>query len=90
MDESDVDTYRQEVLEGDFRRIPGAVRASAGLGTSGDDIEALLTAVADLAGGAPPPVPYDQDGATGDYFPVTDEPGWRHAARELGTACARG
>jgi selenocysteine lyase/cysteine desulfurase len=90
MDESDVDTYRQEVLEGDFRRIPGAVRASAGLGTSGDDIEALLTAVADLAGGAPPPVPYDQDRATGDYFPVTDEPGWRHAARELGTACARG
>jgi selenocysteine lyase/cysteine desulfurase len=90
MDESDVDTYRQEVLEGDFRRIPGAVRASAGLGTSGDDIEALLTAVADLAGGATPPVPYDQDRATGDYFPVTDEPGWRHAARELGTACARG
>jgi len=90
MDESDVDTYRREVLEGDFRRIPGAVRASAGLGTSGDDIDVLLAAVAELAGGAPSPVPYDQDRATGDYFPVTDEPGWRHAAHELGTACSRG
>ena len=39
---------------------------------------------------APPPVPYEQDAATGDFFPVTDEPGWRHAARELGTACSRG
>ncbi len=90
MDEADVDAYRSEVLAGDHRRIPGAVRASAGLGTSGDDIEALLAAVADLAHGAPPPVPYEQDAATGDYFPVTDEPGWRHAARELGAACSRG
>jgi selenocysteine lyase/cysteine desulfurase len=90
MDEADVDTYRREVLAGDHRGIPGAVRASAGLGTSGDDIEALLGAVADLADGAPPPVPYEQDAATGDYFPVTDDPGWRHAARELGTACSRG
>jgi selenocysteine lyase/cysteine desulfurase len=90
MDETDVDTYRREVLAGDHRGIPGAVRASAGLGTSGDDIEALLGAVADLANGAPPPVPYEQDAATGDYFPVTDEPGWRHAARELGAACSRG
>ena len=90
MDEADVDTYRREVLAGDHRGIPGAVRASAGLGTSGEDIEALLAAVADLADGAPPPVPYEQDTATGDYFPVTDEPGWRHAARELGAACSRG
>ena len=90
MDEADVDAYRREVLSGDHRGIPGAVRASAGLGTSGDDIEALLGAVADLAAGAPPPVPYEQDAATGDYFPVTDEPGWSHAASELGAACSRG
>ena len=61
MSDADVDAYRAEVLRGDHRRIPGAVRASAGLGTSGRDIEALLAAVADLAGGAPPPVPYEQD-----------------------------
>jgi selenocysteine lyase/cysteine desulfurase len=90
MDESDVEAYRRDVLLGDHRRIPGAVRASAGLGTSGDDIEALLTAVAELAGGAPAPVPYEQDTATGDFFPVTDEPGWRNAAQELGAACSRG
>ena len=49
-------------------------------GTSGSDIDALLAAVAELAGGAPPPVPYEQEPATGDFFPVTDEPGWRDAA----------
>ena len=90
MGAADVDAYRTEVLNGDHRGIPGAVRASAGLGTSGDDIEALLAAVAELAGGAPPLVPYEQDTATGDFFPVTDEPGWRHAAQELGAACSRG
>ena len=90
MDEADVDAYRREVLQGDHRAVPGAVRASAGLGTSGEDIETLLTAVAELAGGAPPPVPYAQDTATGDFFPVTDEPGWRDAAQELGAACSRG
>ena len=90
MDEADVDAYRREVLRGDHRGVPGAVRASAGLGTSGEDVDALLAAVAELAGGAPPPVPYVQDTATGDYFPVTDEPGWRHAALELGAACSRG
>ena len=75
MDTGDVDAYRSEVLAGDHRAVPGAVRASCGLGTSGDDVDALLAAVADLAAGMPPPVPYVQDTATGDYFPVTDEPG---------------
>ena len=87
---SDRRIFGREVLEGDLRGIPGAVRASAGLGTSGGDIDALLAALSDLAGGAPPPVPYEQDAGTGDYFPVTDEPGWRHAAHELGAACSRG
>ena len=90
MDLDAVDSYRSEVLRGDHRGIPGAVRASAGLGTSGADIDALLSAVAELADGAPPPVAYEQDRATGDFFPVTDEPGWRGAARELGAACSRG
>ena len=90
MDAASVDAYRSEVLAGDHRGIPGAVRASAGLGTSGDDIEALLVAVAELAGGSAPPVPYEQDPGTGDFFPVTDEPGWRNAAQELGAACSRG
>jgi selenocysteine lyase/cysteine desulfurase len=90
MDDADVDAYRRDVLQGDHRAIPGAVRASAGLGTSRDDIEALLTAVSALAGGAPAPVPYLQNTTTGDFFPETDEPGWRNAAHELGAACSRG
>lgn len=88
--DTEVDAYRNEVLGGDHRSVPGAVRASAGLGTSGDDIDTLLSAVADLAGGSPTPVPYRQDVSTGDFFPVTDQPGWKDAAGELGAACARG
>jgi selenocysteine lyase/cysteine desulfurase len=90
LDDVAVDAYRNEVLRGDHRSVPGAVRASAGLGTSGEEIDGLLAAVADLAGGRPEPVAYQQDLGTGDYFPVTDLPGWRDAARELGASCARG
>ena len=85
-----VHDYRDEVLRGDHRNVPGAVRASAGLGTSGADVDALVGAVADLAGGLAPPVPYEQDRATGDYFPVTDQPGWKGAVDEPGAACSRG
>jgi selenocysteine lyase/cysteine desulfurase len=87
---SEVDAYRSEVLQGDHRHVPGAVRASAGLGTSGHDIDQLVAALEVLASGAPSPVPYEQDSATGDFFPVTEQAGWRYAASELGAACARG
>ena len=90
LDDRRVAAYRSEVLRGDHGNIPGAVRASAGLGSSGEDIDTLLRAVADLAGGRPPPVPYRQDPSTGDYFPVTDQPEWRDAASEPGAACSRG
>ncbi|HEX3980244.1 MAG TPA: aminotransferase class V-fold PLP-dependent enzyme, partial [Acidimicrobiales bacterium] len=85
-----VGAYRDEVLRGDHRNVPGAVRASAGLGTSGEDIDALVAAVADLAGGAPSLAPYEQDPTTGDYFPVTDRAGWTDAGHEPGAACSRG
>jgi selenocysteine lyase/cysteine desulfurase len=88
--DTEVDAYRSEVLQGDHRHVPGAVRASAGLGTSGQDIDNLLAAVEELAAGAPAPVPYQQDPATGDFFPVTDQDGWRDAILEPGAACARG
>ncbi len=88
--DDDVDAYRTEVLRGDHRNVPGAVRASAGLGTSDQDLDTLLAAVGELAAGAPPPVPYRQDPRTGDYFPVTDARGWSDAESEQGAACARG
>jgi hypothetical protein len=86
----EVEAYRSGVLRGDHRLIPGAVRASAGLGTSGRDIDALVAAVNDLAGGVPAPVPYVQDTASGDYFPVTEQDGWRDAAHISGAACSQG
>jgi selenocysteine lyase/cysteine desulfurase len=88
--EDEVNAYRGDVLQGDHRSMPGAVRASAGLGTSGQDIDVMLEAVADVAGGKPLPVPYHQDRATGDFFPETGLPAWRDAPFELGAACARG
>lgn len=85
-----VAAYRADVLSGDRRRMPGAVRASAGLNTSLADIDRLLAAVADIAGGRPAPVPYTQDAATGDYWPEGDAPGWSATDRAVGASCARG
>ena len=52
-----VDRARAAVRRGDRSAIPGAVRASCGLGTSGDDVDALLDALRVLAAGEPTPVP---------------------------------
>ncbi|TML16278.1 MAG: aminotransferase class V-fold PLP-dependent enzyme [Actinobacteria bacterium] len=52
-----VDQYRDDVRRGDRRRLPGAVRASADLSTTTDDIDRLLAAVAIVADdGSPAPV----------------------------------
>jgi len=60
---------RGQTRRGDRRAVPGAVRASAGINMTGDDVQRLLAAVADVAAGAPP-VPYRQDPSTGDFFPA--------------------
>ena len=75
---------------GDKGAIPGAVRASCGLGTSDDDVEALLEALRALTAGVPAPVTYVQDGVTGDFWPEGDAAGWSAADRPAGAACARG
>lgn len=82
---------RAQVLQGDRRLFPGAVRASCGLGTTAGDVDAFLAAVADLAAGRPTPVPYEQDRVTGDYWPSTDDHrAWAAQGRRAGAACARG
>ncbi len=86
----EVADYRADVLIGNRRRMPGAVRASAGIATSIEDIDRFLDAVARIAGGESPPVPYDQDEHTGDFWPDSDDPAWSSAGRRLGAACARG
>ena len=87
---AEVADYREAVLAGDRRTIPGAVRASAGLSTSSADIDRLISAVAAIASGDPAPVAYHQDPVTGDYWPASDEPGWTAQERSEGAPCARG
>jgi len=64
----DVHSYRDQVRRGDRRTMPGAVRASAGINISEQDVTRLLDAIARIAA-TPPPVRYHQDRDTGDYFP---------------------
>ena len=58
---------RGQASRADRRTVPGAVRASAGINITGDDVQRLLAAVAGVAAGDPP-VPYRQDPSTGDFF----------------------
>jgi selenocysteine lyase/cysteine desulfurase len=87
---AEVSSYRDAVLAGDRRTIPGAIRASGGLSTSVADVDRLVGAVQQIASGAPAPVTYEQDPGTGDFWPVTAVPGWTAEERGHGTPCARG
>ena len=86
----EVSSYREAVLRHDRRDMPGAVRASAGLSTSAEDVDRLVRAVADIAGGRSAPVAYVQDPYTGDYWPEGSAPGWTADDRAVGASCARG
>ncbi len=61
--------HRRAVRAGDRRHLPGAVRASAGINTTADDIDRFLGAVAAIAADQPSPVAYRQEPSTGDYGP---------------------
>lgn len=90
LSEGEIDRYRRNVVAGDRRGIPGAVRASAGITTTAEDVDVLLAAVAELADGRPAPVEYRQDPLSGDWWPVSDDPWWSSEQRTTGAACARG
>ena len=81
---------RAAVRRGERGAIPGAVRASCGLGTTGDDVDALVDALRALVAGVPAPVAYVQDRLTGDFWPEGEASGWGAADRPTGAACARG
>ncbi len=85
-----VRAYREAVRRGDRREMPGAVRASAGISTTPADIDRLIEAVGEIAGGSPPPVPYHQDEHTGDFWPDSASAGWTTRDRTFGASCARG
>ena len=87
---AEVDAYHRDVRSGDRTRVPGAVRASAGLDATASDIDRFVEAVADIATGPPSRFIYEQDPHTGDFWPDTDDPSWSDASRLLGASCARG
>jgi selenocysteine lyase/cysteine desulfurase len=89
-DPREVADARSHIRRGERAFIPGAVRASAGLGTSDDDVDQLLEAVTQLASKAPAPVPYLQDLRSGEFWPQTDVAGWREADQPAGPACTHG
>ncbi len=86
----DVHRYRDQVRRGDRSAMPGAVRASAGVSTTEQDVARLLTAVGRIAGGDPPPSPYRQDPRTGDYHPCGDVPGQLPRPRPHQAPCSPG
>ena len=70
LDESQWSRFKAEVLSGDRSRIPGAVRASCGISTTGSDVDELLSAVRAISEDGPGPVEYVQDRCTGDFVPA--------------------
>ena len=86
----EIERYRADVIDGDRTRIPGAVRASAGLSVTASEIERFLQAVRVVADQSPPPVDYRQDQSTGDYWPVGESAPWSTDGRSLGASCSRG
>jgi selenocysteine lyase/cysteine desulfurase len=87
---AEVEEYRDAVLRGDRRRVPGAVRASTGLSTTAAEVDRFLEALRVVASGAPAPVPYDQDPHTGDYRLRSSSGPWSDSDRRLGASCSRG
>ena len=90
LSEDQVYAYREAVLSGDRRAVPGAVRASSCLSTSTADIDRLIEAVSTIADGSPAPVAYRQDEHTGDFWPESEFRGWTAEDRALGASCGRG
>ncbi len=83
----EIERYRSEVLSGDRRTIPGAVRASAGISATDDDVDRFLQALQSIVS-TPPAVLYEQDAPTGDFW--VDHPAWDAGGRSLGASCGRG
>jgi len=65
------DEVRRELGRGEHAHVPGAVRASFGLGTTDDDVDVLCDALEQLVGRGPA-LDYVQDHASGDFLPTRD------------------
>lgn len=65
-------TVREQLRRGDHVHVPGAVRASLGMGTTAEDVDRLGAALEQLLAEGPR-LEYDQDPATGDFLPRGDQ-----------------
>lgn len=86
---NELSEYRADVLRGDRRSMPGAVRASAGLSTTAADIDRFLDALRIIVGAERAPFDYEQDPRTGDFHPLGVGDGWWTASDEVGPGCSR-
>jgi selenocysteine lyase/cysteine desulfurase len=86
----DVAAYREDVRRGERRFIPGAIRASASLSTTREDVDRLADALRHVTDGTPPPVDYVQDVRTGDFHVRGHGESVTDASRRIGAGCARG
>jgi selenocysteine lyase/cysteine desulfurase len=69
------DTVRSSLRRGERAGIPGAVRASFGIGTTAADIDVFVAAIGELLERGPR-LRYTQDEHTGDFLPVSDRRTW--------------
>ena len=69
------DEVRSALRKGEHAHVPGAVRASFGVGTTRDDIGALCDALTELVERGPR-LDYVQDHTTGDFLPLGDTRTW--------------
>ena len=75
IDESQAQEVRGQLRAGERRSIPGAVRASFGIGTREEDVDRLADALEQLASHGPR-LEYVQDPQTGDFSPAGDSREW--------------
>jgi selenocysteine lyase/cysteine desulfurase len=75
IDEAAARDVRSHLSAGERRSIPGAVRASFGVGTRAEDVDRLAEALESLTSRGPR-LDYTQDPHTGDFIPVGDRRAW--------------
>jgi selenocysteine lyase/cysteine desulfurase len=69
------ESVRSSLRRGERAGIPGAVRASFGIGTSERDVDSFLAALTELVQHGPR-LEYRQEETTGDFVPLRDERTW--------------
>jgi selenocysteine lyase/cysteine desulfurase len=75
IDDAAANTVRSSLRRGERAHIPGAVRASFGIGTTERDVDALVSALTELLERGPR-LEYRQDEHTGDFVVVGDRRTW--------------